>query len=107
MPDLSLEDLRARVARLEQDAIAIRALIDKERDDATEWRHTVLSEKLTTLTDAIWRVGNAFDQYIAGRKQWAWARKLGMVAAATTVAGFVGWLAWQLLHLWATIPVKP
>lgn len=107
MLEPSLEDLRARVARLELDVAAIRTTIDKADDDLTEWRHKILGEKLSMMNDEIYRVRSAFDKFMAEKNAWAWLPKLVMVAAATIVAGFVAWLAWQLLHLWAAVPVRP
>lgn len=107
MPELGLEDLRARVDRIEREVSDLRSDIKEADKDFKDWRHDVLDVRLGKLNAELYEFRRAFEAFMAERKAWAWLPKLVMVAAATIVTGFVAWGVWQLLHLWATVPVKP
>lgn len=106
MAESTLSDLRARVDRLEREFSELRSELKDADTSFKDWRHDVLDVRLGKFNAEIYAIRSAFDLFMAERKAWAWLPKLLMVGAGTIVSGIVVWLAWQLLHMWATIPVK-
>lgn len=107
MPETGIQDLRARVSRLEADVASLREAIDSADDEFRNWRHETLDKKLGQMNAEIYAVRRAFDDFMAERKAWGWVSKLLMVAAAALVSGFVVWLAIFLLNQYALTTHRP